>query len=176
MPTVGIRNAESQNIGAADHLDVEDRNWGAEWYDSGFFSSNFIGAITVPFPATRHNSAPEVYVMASNILTITQDGIYFFNYTVVADSQDAIDQAFYAYLQQDPATGTFADVLSSYTSPAVNAGGIGTAHTNVILRVGANYRYRVQTASFGNNYQLVGSGVSALYGSRFSVIRLFKNG
>lgn len=176
MPTVQVRNPSLQQLESADLLDVEANNFCAEWYDSGGFGANYIAAITVPLAATRHNFAPQIYVMASNILTITEAGFYFFNYTVQTGPETPGDGAGYAFLQQDPATGTFADLIASMAMAVSVAGSAITIHSNVILKVEANYRYRLMAASAGTNYQLRGAGLGAPNGSRFSVIRLYKNG
>jgi len=176
MPTVGLRNTDSQQIGSADHLDVEDRNWSAEWYDSGFFGSAYIAAIVVPLITTRQNSAPEIFSLASSILTILEAGIYFFNYTVMASPTTGVDAQGYGYIEEDPATGTFAQLPGTMAAAASTLGSATSIHTNCILRVGINYRYRLMAASAGTNWNLLGSGLGNGWGSRLSVIRLFKNG
>lgn len=178
MPTVGLRNTDAQQIGSTDHLDVEDRNWSAEWYDTAIGTPAFIAAITVPLAATRHNSAPEIYSMSSDILTILEAGLYLLTYTVTAFPDPVGSYGFYSYVEEDPATGTFASVPASYTSGASAFGSVTSASSSLFIHVGANYRYRLLAASFGNNFKLApySSPFGLYYGSKLGVMRLFKNG
>lgn len=177
MPVMQVRNAEAQALGYVDHLRTDDRNFAGEWYDSGNLSAGFVAATPMLLPAVRHNSAPEVYAMASNVLTIAEAGLYLFDYTLFANPPSTTHTSFYCYLEQDPATGVFAAVPASMSVGVTISGSSGAAHTSVLLRVGINYRYRVMAATFGVTHTMVGSsGGNTYYGSRLSVVRLFKNG
>lgn len=169
MPTVGIRNNDAQQIGSTDHLDVEDRNFGAEWYD-GAGGTSFATDTVVPLATTRHNSAPEIYSLASNILTVLEAGLYFFSFAVTAQHAGSSELIFFSRLQEDPDTGTFADIPGTITYTTFFAGQ-GTAFNSALLRVGLDYRYRIIVSSLSG-----GSNSLFQNGSKLSVFRLFKNG
>jgi hypothetical protein len=168
MPVVGLRNADAQQIGSVDHLDVEDRNFGAEWYDSAGGTA-FIGAITVPLATTRHNSAPEFYDMSSGILTVAEAGLYLLNFCVAVFKAGTSEGSFQAFLEEDADVGSFS-LLPATTSYATTFSSSASVYNSVLLQVGINYRYRLRTATHGVVFTTVADG------SKLSVIRLFKNG
>jgi hypothetical protein len=169
MPVVGLRNADAQAINSADQLDVEDRNFGAEWYDAAGGTS-FSTDTVVPLTTTRHNSAPEIYSMTSNILTILEAGLYFFNFAVTAQHVGSSELVFFSRLEEDPDSGSFAQVPGTLTYTTFFAGQ-GTGFNSALIRVGIDYRYRLVVSSLSG-----GSNSLFANSSKLSVIRLFKNG
>lgn len=170
MPIIQTRNASMQELSSADQLNVQDRNWGAEWYDS-VGGGSFLSATTVPLVGERINSAPEVFVMASSILTILEAGLYFFNFSVTAANSGSAELIISGVLQEDPDTGVFANVLAT-TSVATFFNGSGSLSGFALLRVGLNYRYRLQASRIGGAV----SPTFVQFGSKLCVVRLFKNG
>lgn len=177
MPIVQERNASMQELNSADAQDIEDRNFGAEWYDSTGGQTFILGnaAIVLNLNTQRVNSAPTIFSMASSILTITEAGLYLFSYSVtLAQNGGSNINANHAYLEQDPATGTFAPITSlrNYFPVAPLASAIGSGMMTSIVQVGINYRYRVRVE------QVTGSApmITVANTSKLSVIRLFKNG
>jgi hypothetical protein len=169
MPVVGLRNADAQLIGSVDHLDVEDRNFGAAWYDS-VGGGSFAAAITVPMATERHNSAPEIYNMSSGILTVAEAGLYFFSFAVGVSHAGSTEMIFNIILEQDPDTGIFTEVPGTTTYTTFLTG-FGTGFNTALLRVGIDYRYRLRVSSLvGGSNSLIANG------SHLSVFRLFKNG
>ena len=168
MPIAQVRNASLQELGSTDHLDVEDRNFAAEWYD-GTGGASYIAAITIPLSVTRHNAAPTIYSVSSNILTITEAGGYLFHYLVHADKAGSNEGAFYAYLEEDPATGTFAQIPATWVTATV-FGAPGTVGGTTLVRAGINYRYRLVTGTYGVQFTTVADG------SKLTVMRCWKNG
>jgi hypothetical protein len=141
MPAIQTRNADMQLLGGADHLRALDRNFIFEAYHNS--SNSFTATTVLGLDTQRLNHAPEYFVLASNILTIEEAGVYLFNVrTTLTITGGAAGQAAIA-LEQDPATGTFTTVLSGlcyvYIPPALNA----SMQLVVPLLVGENYRYRI---------------------------------
>lgn len=167
MPVMQERNSEAQLLGSVDHLFYDDRNFCGEWIDSAG-SAGFIAAITLPLATARHHFFPEAFTMASNILTVLAAGFYCFDWTVYATKAGSTEGSFYSFLEEDPATAVFATVPAS-TVITTCFSAAGTVHNSLILKAQANYRYRVQVASFGTNFSTLANQ------SRFSVMRLFKN-
>lgn len=170
MPSAQVRNASMQQLSSADQLDVEDRNWGAEWFDSAG-GTTFTAATVVPLAGERHNSAPEVYEMASNILTVREAGLYLILYTVTADQSLSSELNFQAYLELDPDAGSFAQFPGS-TGYNTMFNGAASISNYILLRLGIDYRLRLVVARIG------GADVPALlqYESKLTIVRLFKNG
>lgn len=170
MPSAQVRNASMQQLNQADQLDVEDRNFGAEWYD-GVGGTGFLGATVVPLGTTRHNSAPEIYSLASNILTILEAGLYSLFFSATAANSGSAELITSMFLEEDPDTGIFATVPASETYTTW-FNGWGTMYNSVLLQVGIDYRYRLVV-------QRVGGTVTPTLlanGSKLSVVRWFKNG
>lgn len=170
MPTVGLRNAEAQGIGSTDHLSINDRNFAAEWYDSAG-GTGFLAATTVPLAATRHNSAPEIFSLASNILTLIEAGLYLLLFSVSVQQSGSAEMIYQAYLEEDPATTVFTTIPGTLSTCTFFAGS-GSLCNYVMLRAGLSYRYRLQVQRLG------GAVTPTLVqnGSKLSVLRLFKNG
>lgn len=170
MPSAQVRNASMQQLNRADQLDFEDRSWGAEWFDS-VGGTSFMSATVVPLAGERHNSAPEIYEMVSNILTVREAGLYLILYTVVADQAGSGELNFQAYLELDPDAGSFAQFPGSIGYNTI-FNGAGSISNYIILRLGIDYRVRLVVARIG------GADVPELLQneSKLSVVRLFKNG
>lgn len=167
MPIVQERNSEAQLLGSVDHLFYDDRNFCGEWIDSAGGTA-FISATVLPLATARHHFFTEAFTMASNILTVLTAGFYLFDWSVYATKSGSTEGSFYVVLQQDPATGTFADLPASKQVTTCFAAP-GSIHNSLILLAEANYRYRVILASFGVTF------TTSANDSRFSVMRLFKN-
>lgn len=170
MPTVGFRNADAQNIGSSDHLSVFDRNFFAEWYDAAG-GLLFLAADTVPLGTERHNSAPEIFDFSSNILTLTEAGLYLFFFSLTAQQSGSAEMIVQVYLEEDPDTGIFAVVPGTETTMTFFAG-FGTLVNYAFLRAGINYRYRLRVQRLGGTV----TPTLTANGSKLSVVRMFKNG
>lgn len=170
MPIVQARNASMQQLSSPDVLDVENNNFCAEWYD-GAGGTGFMASTVVPLATERQNAAPEFYVMASNILTISEAGLYLFNFAATGANSGSAEMIAALTLDEDPATGSFAAVPGTLTY-GTWFNGSGTLYNSAVLRVGLNYRYRLSISRIG------GSVTPTLVqnASHLSVIRLFKNG
>lgn len=175
MPIVQTRNASMQQLNSADALDVEDNNFGGEWYDHAGGQSFTLGnpLFVLNLDTEKINSAPTIYSMASNILTIAEAGLYLFSYQVMVSSGG--QAVTHAVLEQDPATGSFSVSIPAVTYfPTQGAGlsGISTGVVTALIQVGINYRYRIRVEqSHGSTPML-----TVADGSKLSVMRLFKNG
>lgn len=167
MPVMQERNSEAQLLGSVDHLFYDDRNFCGEWIDSAG-SGNFIGAMTLPLGTVRHHFFLEAFTMAAGILTVLAAGFYCFDWTVYATKAGSTEGSFYSFLEEDPATAVFAEVPATRIVTTCFAAP-GTVHNSLILKAQANYRYRVQIATFGVTFATLANQ------SRFSVMRLFKN-
>lgn len=170
MPIVQGRNASMQQLNSPDVLNVENNNFCAEWYD-GVGGTNFLAATTVPLATERQNAAPEIFTMASNILTIAEAGLYLFNFAVTGANSGSAEMIALMTLDEDPATAVFATVPGTLTY-GTWFNGSGTLYNSAVLRVGIAYRYRLSISRIG------GSVTPSLVqnASHLSVIRLFKNG
>lgn len=174
MPIVQTRNASMQELNSADALDVENNNFGAEWYDHTGGQSFQLGSgtFTLNLDTERINSAPEFYSMAADILTLADAGLYLFSWQLMVSANGL--GVTHAWLEQDPATAVFAAVPSAVTYfPTVNGiTGLSTAVVTNLIQVGLSYRYRIRfEQSHGST-----PTVTVLDGSKLSVVRLFKNG
>lgn len=174
MPLIAQRrNASMQALNGADLLPVDNKNFAAEWYDHAGGQAFIVGGgpYTLNLDTEKVNSAPTVYVMAADILTLVDAGLYLFSFQLMLSSNG--NGVTHAWLEQDPATGVFSTTLSSVTyfpTPAIN--GISTGTVTAILRAGINYRYRVRyEQSHGST-----PCTTVADGSKLTVMRLFKNG
>src|SRR6476620_8600286 len=107
MPIVQVRKPSMMQLNSADELDVEDNNFGAEWYDHAGGQVILLGTgpFTLNLDTERINSAPTIYSMAAGILTIADAGLYlFYSQLIMSSNGNAINRM---WLEQDPATGTF---------------------------------------------------------------------
>lgn len=170
MPIAQVRNASMQEIGSTDHLKTDNKNFGAEWYDSAG-GTTFIDAVTVPLAGEKINTAPTVFSMDSGVLTVTEAGLYLFNFSVTVNNSGSDEMIFQAFLQEDPATGTFATVIGTSTYGTLFAGN-GSVFNSSLVRAGISYRYRIRASRHGG----VVSSQLLQNGSKLSVVRLFKNG
>jgi len=166
MPIAQVRNASMQQLNSADLLSVKDRNFGAEWVD-GAGGATFTAATTVPLATERINPAPELFVMNSNILTITEAGLFLFHFAVTASHSGSGELVFQITLEEDPDTGSFAEIPGTIAY-ATFFNGFGTAVNSALVRTQADYRYRLRVASLsGGTNSLVQNG------SKLSVVRLY---
>lgn len=170
MPIVSTHNASHHQISSADQLDVENNNFGAEWYDAAGGTS-FLGTTVVPLGTERHNSAPEIYDLASNILTIAEAGLYLFHFAATGANSGSAELIAAMTLDEDPATGVFAAVPGTLTY-ATWFNGSGTMFNSALLRVGIDYRYRLAVSRIGGAV----TPTLVANASHLSVVRLFKNG
>jgi hypothetical protein len=168
MTVIQTRNAEAAALESTDHLSTNDRNFSAEWLDAvgGQSTSE---AVTVTLATQVHNFAPEVFDMASNILTILEGGFYQLAYTIYVQKSGSNEGSFYAFLEEDPATGTFTEIPGTRsTATAFNGPASGSSLTNRYVL--PNYRYRLRFATFGVTFSTVGGF------TKLSAVRFFKNG
>lgn len=170
MPSAQVRNSSMQQLNSADLLDVEDRNFGAEWYDS-VGGTTFLGSTVVPLGTTRHNAAPEIFDLDSNIVTILEAGLYLFLFSATASQSGSAEMIIAMSLDEDPDTGSFSVVPGTLTYMTF-FNGSGTLYNSAVVRVGLNYRYRLAVSRVG------GAVTPTLLqnGSKLAIIRLFKNG
>jgi len=174
MPIVQTRNASMQQLNSADELDVENNNFGAEWYDhTGGQNFNLgSGIFTLNLDTQRMNSAPSVYSMGFDILTIGEAGLYLFSWQIMVSANGL--SLTHAWLEQDPDTSVFAAIPSAVTYFQTFNGLTGptTAVVTNLIQVGIDYRYRIRfEQSHGST-----PATTVLDGSKLSVVRLFKNG
>jgi hypothetical protein len=177
MPSSQVRNADAQILGFVDHLNVEDRNFSAEFYDNVGGQSYLLGdpVLTVNIDTSRINSAPTIYSLASDVVTIAEAGLYLASFHVssqLAGGSTSVVSQF--WLEEDPDTGVFGEVTAS-RGFFVHAGilnSVSGASMTTLLQVGIDYRYRIRLE------QIYGSStLNTLFrGSKISFIRLFKNG
>lgn len=178
MPVTGQkRNDSMQQLNSVDQTRIQDRNFGAEWYDStgGQTYSLGSGTVVVNLDTERLNTAPSVYVMASDILTLTEAGIYLFNAQVTTKQNGGSSSVnSRIWLEQDPATGSFAEVLGSmsYFSHAPIPASSVTGVISLLLRAGIDYRYRLCLEEAGGSSPLI----TLINASKLSVMRLWQNG
>lgn len=177
MPTVGLRNADAQQIGSADHLDVEDRNFGAEWYDATGGQTYTLGtaAFTLNLDTTRINTAPTVFELASNIVTLKEAGLYLFNYkTTIIHNGGSSSAASRLWLEEDPDTTVFtlvpATAIYLHQPPIFAASVSGSGF--LYIRAGIDYRYRLRLEESSGSSPLI----TTANGTQLSIIRQFKNG
>lgn len=170
MPIAQVRNASMQELGSVDHLTTDNKNFGAEWYDS-VGGTAFISATVVPLAGELVNSAPTVFDMDSSILTITEAGLYLFLYAVSASNPGSAEMVIESHLEEDPDSGVFSTVIGT-TSYATYLSGWGTVFNSSLLRVGIDYRYRLMASRPGGS----ASPTFIQNQSKLSVVRLFKNG
>lgn len=172
MPVLGIHNAEAQQIGSTDHLTVGNKNFAGSWCDQSGGTS-FMGTAYIPLTQELINTAPEIFSVSSNILTILEAGIFVFYFTMSAKKPGSQtgQTIWYGNLEEDPATGVFAAVPATQIYGLFTAGQ-GAIGSHAIIDVKANYRYRlaVAVAAAGEQPVLVAQG------SKLSAIRLYKNG
>lgn len=172
MPIMQERNSEAWMLGGVDHLRFDDRNFPIDIYNTG--SESFTSEVTLGLDTVRYNPAPEVYTLASSILSIHIPGYYLVNFrTTLTMTGGGAGQAIIS-LKQDPATGTFATVLATlsyvYLPPALNQ---SMQLTTPVLVTGAGiFRYIIVgiRASGAGNVNTI-SGSTAL-----NVVRLYQNG
>lgn len=177
MPTVGLRNASAQEIGSADHLPTENKNFGVEWYDSIGGQSFTLGGgpYTLNLDTAAVNSAPEIFEIASDTVTIREAGLYQFSFQLMSvhsgGSSACVNRV---WLEEDPDTAVFTISLPlvNYFPMAPISSSVSTGVVTGLLRVGIDYRYRVRFE------QAYGSSPLATVadGSKLSIIRLYKNG
>lgn len=177
MPSAQVRNASMQQLSSADQLDVEDRNWGVEWYDSvgGQDFSLGTGPHTLNLDTEKINPAPEIFSISTDVVTIAEAGLYLFTFQLMA-AHDGGSSAcvVHAYLEEDPDTTVFAQVISAvtYFPMGAIASSISTGVVTALVQVGINYRYRIRfEESYGSSPL-----TTVADGSKLSIVRLFKNG
>lgn len=146
------RNAEAQMLGSPDHLFARDRNFAFSAYNTSgetYTSTTVLGLNTVTV-----NHAPEIFQLASNILTVATPGVYLVRiHGVMSMSGGGAGQAV-VYLEEDPATASFSTVLSTQTYVYLPASLQGSFECNAIVHAaGFNFRYRIaslRTSGAGN--------------------------
>lgn len=177
MPTAQVRNASMQELGSADHLTTENKNFGAEWMDSaGGQAFTFGGGpFTLNLGQEILNSASEIFDLDTDIITISEAGLYQFSFQLMSihngGSSSCVNQV---WLEEDPDTGIFSIKLPlvNYFPMAPISGSVGTGVVVGLLRVGIDYRYRVRfEQSYGSSPLL-----TVADGSKLSIVRLYKNG
>lgn len=174
MASMQTRNASMQQLNSADALDVEDRNFGAEWYDHAGGQSFQLGTgpHLLNLDTEKLNSAPEFYAMVSDILTIAEAGLYLFSFQFMASTNG--NAVSHVWLEEDPDTGVFAVALpaTAYFPTPASINGISTVTVTSLIQVGIDYRYRIRfEQSHGST-----PATTVADGSKLSVVRLFKNG
>lgn len=164
-----------QALNGADLLPVDNKNFAAEWYDHAGGQVFILGGgpYTLNLDTEKVNSAPTVYVMTADILTVVDAGLYLFFFQLMLSSNG--NGVTHAWLEEDPATGVFAITLPAVTffpTPAININSVSTGVVTALIQVGINYRYRVRyEQSHGST-----PCTTVADGSKLTVMRLFKNG
>lgn len=172
MAIAQVRNDEMVGLLGADLLPATDRNLAAEFYVSNE-AFTFAAPHVVPLAATWLNLAPTLFTLdAVNYnVTITQAGIYRFDYDIGFDRSSGAEEATAIWwLEQDPATGTFTQVSYSWTVGNLRTVGAASCHGSKLMRVGTNYRYRLggirDVGTLNLKYWNAGStrlGITCLY-------------
>jgi hypothetical protein len=177
MPITQQRNAEMQGLNTADLLSADDKNVAAEFYDAVGGQDYLLGSstLTLNLDTTALNIAPTVYSLASDIVTIAEAGLYQFVYQVTVKLDGGASHAVTGiWLEEDPATGTFALVPTTYINSTV--ADIGTSAVTAVgyitKLVGFNYRYRLRLEQNNGSTPMT----TVANGSKLSIVRLFKNG
>lgn len=170
MPTVGIRNESAQAIGSTDHLSINDRNFCVDIYNTS--SETFVSETVLGLNTIRFNPVPEIFSLASNILTIAEAGYYLFLVRVALSMTGGGAGQAAVSLQQDPATGTFAAITGGLGYIFLPASLNFSFQMAIPVLAGANYRYRLTSirTSGAGNVQTVNNTTC------LSAIRLYKNG
>jgi len=170
MPIVQVRNASLQQLNGVDQLNIDEHNFGAAWYDS-VGGTSFLGATTVPLATERYNSAPSIFSMTANILTLLEAGLYLLSFAATGANPGSAEMIAAMTLDEDPATGIFASIpgVISYDTWF---NGSGTMSNTALVIANINYRYRLSVSRIG------GSATPTLVqnASHLSAVRLFKNG
>lgn len=177
MPLLQVRNPSAQELGSTDHLDVEDRNFAAEWYDNAGGQTYTLGTspFTINLTTERINSAPTIFSLASNIITISEAGLYLLHAQVMVQQNGGSSSVVSRFwLEQDPATTVFSEVVStrSYIHQAPLSSAIASNSLNTLLQVGLNYRYRLRLEEAYGSSPLI----TVANGTKLTLTRLFKNG
>lgn len=113
---------------------------------------------------TLTNSAPSNFVLASNIVTIAEAGIYYFSYAYLASVTTGTRHSLSIFLQRDPlGVGSFADIPGSEAggyvrSTAPRTGPFGA----VTLQIAATDKIKLQGLASGQNITTDGSSLSIL--------------
>lgn len=176
MPVIQTRNTEAQLLGSPDHLQTDDRNFAGEWYDATG-GQDFIlggGPYTLNLDTEKINSAPEVFDMSSDILTISAAGLYLFSFQLmVVHDGGSSAAANRVWLEEDPDTGSFAQSLPAVNYfPMASLASVSTGVCTALIQVGIDYRYRIRFEQSYGSTPLT----TVADGSKLTVVRLFKNG
>lgn len=174
MTVAQVRNAEMVALLSADLLSSKDKNVAIEVYDfNGGQDFSSATPFTVNLDTARFNFFPEVFTLSSNILTVLEAGIYQVNWRItVGYDSGFFPAAAVAWLEEDPATGTFVEVHSS--KGFLQLSGVSWATVQIVnyLHVAANSRYRLRLARDGGSDTLT----TLPRGASLSVMRLLKAG
>lgn len=156
MPnTAQERNAEMVALLGQDFLSLLDRNHFADYY--GSVQNTGIGATptVLSLNTTRFSTAEGVFfALSSSIVTVSQAGLYRVDYwaSVGFDGAYVSEMGGVLYLEEDPSTGTFAEVPGSRIYLNLPASEGVTGSRSLSLRIPAGYRYRlVLQRLFGPN-------------------------
>lgn len=177
MPIAQLRNASLQELGSPDHLPTENKNFGALWYDAtgGQAFSLGSGDSTLNLDTEKVNSAPEIFSLSSDVVTLLTAGLYLFSFQLMAihnGGSSACVNRF--WLEEDPDSGSFSTVLPAvnYFPMAAIPNSASSGMVTTLLRAGIDYRYRIRfNQSYGSSPLL-----TVADGSYLSIVRLFKNG
>lgn len=171
-PTAQKRNASMQALNGVDMLHIDNKNFAAEYYD-GPGGQTFTSAVTVNLDTEKLNAAPTVFSLTADIITLLEAGLYLFNFCATASHSSGSSNATIAvWLEEDPATGSFAIIPGTICYAVINTVGFVTAVNSSIIRAGIDYRYRLQIARTSGSDTMI----TVANQSKVSILRLFKNG
>jgi hypothetical protein len=139
---------------------------GATFYDStgGQIISN--SRTVINLDATLTNNATGVFSLASDEITVAEDGFYIVGYTIAADLNSGTRENYYGYLQHDAGSG-FADVSGSFIAGYSRIDTESTsASAMVVIELSASDKLRISAISTRAN------GHDTVVGSKLSIVQL----
>lgn len=160
MAEVQRRNDELAALLGADHLPLLDRNIAFEAYDDAGGQTFVDSLITVNLDMERVNTAPTVFGLASDVVTVSQAGIYLVTWHVtVGHSAGASDAVAEMHLEEDSGSG-FGAVTATYEFVPVQGTGYGSGQGMAVLRIAAgnSYRLRVERGTGSDTLVLLTKG------------------
>lgn len=163
------RNDQMQGLLTADLLPATDRNLAAQFYNNTE-PEIAASAVTVPLDLTRVNTAPTLYSLADDAVTIAASGIYLIAaHMAIVHSSGTDPATVVGWLEVDAGAG-FAEATATkfYAVVLGSGGGGGAAVTILRLLAGDVVRIRAVRDSGGDTLKFLVSG-----GCRLSLACLY---
>ena len=133
----------------------------ATFYDSAGGATIGTSFATINLDATLDNSDPSVVDVASDIVTVQEDGYYEISYSVTAELASGTRSGFNAKLQLDTGSG-FNDVAGSqsYHYGRVTTETQGTSSATVILDLSAGDDLRIQGQGTSESFTTIANATN----------------